>query len=71
MRRNGTLSVDSGISTLDATRLAMEGSEDPFGAATNFLADLGLRDNDLIWVEGGNGSVGTVPVIFITDAGRV
>jgi hypothetical protein len=69
MRRNGTLSVDSGISSLDGTTLAMAGTN-PLGAATDFLANRGLNDNEFIWVEGNDGFVGDVPVILITNAGR-
>lgn len=69
MHKTGTLSVNMGISQLDGTRLARQNAANPFGAATNFLATRGLSDGDFIWVEGSDGTVGTVPVIFITEAG--
>lgn len=70
MRDDGTLIVDSGISSLNGKTLAKRVAEDQFGAATNFLANLGLNNNDFIWVEGDDDFVGNVPVIMITDAGR-
>ncbi|MDQ5846330.1 MAG: hypothetical protein M3539_13650 [Acidobacteriota bacterium] len=69
MITQGTLRVSAGVSRLNGTRLAIEGAGNPFGAATDFLANRGLKDKDLIWVDGTNGFVGNVPVIFITDAG--
>ena len=70
MRRNGTLSVDAGISSLDGTALAMAGAANPFAAATNFLANRGLNNGEFIWVDGNDDFVGNVPVILITNAGR-
>lgn len=70
MRRTGTLSVNNGISKLDDTRLAMAGGNNPFGDATNFLANRGLGNNEPIWVDGSDEVVGNVPAFFITDAGR-
>jgi hypothetical protein len=49
--------------------MARASASDPLAAATNFLALRGLDDGDFIWVEGSDGSLGNVPVIFITDAG--
>ncbi len=69
MITTGILKVNSGISRLNGTRLARQGEADPFGAATNFLANRGLDHNDFIFVDGTNGFVGDVPVNFITDAG--
>lgn len=69
MISTGILKVDSGVSRLSGTRLARQGEADPFGAATNFLANRGLDNNDFIFVDGSSGFVGNVPVIFITDAG--
>lgn len=69
MHRTGTLTVNATVSRLNGTRLARAGADDPLAAATNFLALRGLDDGDFIWVEGTDGNVGNVPVIFITDAG--
>jgi hypothetical protein len=69
VKRTGTLTVSAGISRLDGTRLAIKGAGDPFGAATDFLANRGLANGELIWVIGTDGAVGNVPVLFITDAG--
>lgn len=66
----GTLTVSAGVSRLDGTRLAMAGAGNPFGAATNFLANRGLSPGDRIWVTGTEGAVGNVPAFFITDAGH-
>lgn len=68
MSRTGTLSVSEGVSRLSGKRLAIQGDADPFGAATNFLANRGLNDGDSITVDGSDGFVGNVPVIFMTDA---
>jgi hypothetical protein len=68
MKKTGALTVSMGVSRLDKTRLVREGEDDPFGAATNFLANRGLNDGDLITVTGSSGTIDNVPVIFITDA---
>jgi len=62
----GTLVVSSGVSSLNGTDLARKAAPKPFEAATNFIANRGFGDGDFVTVEGSNGSVGTVPVIFIT-----
>jgi hypothetical protein len=69
MITTGILKVNSGVSRLNGMRLAIQGEADPFGAATNFLANRGLDHNDFIFVDGTNGFVGNVPVNFIIDAG--
>lgn len=69
MITTGTLTVSSGVSRLNGTRLARQGENDPFAAATNFLANRGLGNNAFIRVDGNNGFVGSVPVIFIVSAG--
>jgi hypothetical protein len=69
MPKQGQLKVESGVSTLNGTTLARQGAGDPFGAATNFLANRGLNHNDFIRVEGSDGFVSNVPVFFITAAG--
>jgi len=62
------LTVSEQVSRLDGTRLAIASAEDPFGEATDFLANRGLGDRDFISVTGTEGNIGTAPVIFITDA---
>jgi hypothetical protein len=69
MITTGILRVSSGISRLNGTRLAIVDDTDPFGAATDFLANLGLSNNDFIWVNGNNDFVGSVPVIDVINAG--
>jgi hypothetical protein len=71
MKKTGKLTVSNGVSRLDGVRLAIEGEGDPFGAATNFIANRGLNNGEVIWVIGTDGVVGNVPVLFITDAGPV
>jgi hypothetical protein len=71
MITSGILKVSSGVSRLNGTRLAIVGDPDPFGAATDFLANRGLSPNDFIWVDGTDDFVGNVPVNNITDAGPV
>lgn len=68
MNRTGTLSVSAGVSRLDGTRMARAGANNPLAAATNFLAIRGLDDGDFIRIEGSDGTLGNVPVIFITSA---
>lgn len=68
MEMTGLLTVSDGVSQLAGARLARSGGGNPFAAATNFLAGLGFKSGDLITVTGTNGSVGTVPVFFITNA---
>lgn len=68
MIKTGQLKV-SGNSVLNGTTLARAGEGDPLGAATNFLADRGLGNNDFIRVNGSDGFVGNMPVFFITSAG--
>lgn len=69
MITTGTLKVSSGVSRLNGTRLARQGENDPFAAATNFLANKGLGNNAFIRVDGNDGFVGSVPVIFVVSAG--
>jgi hypothetical protein len=69
MMRTGILSVNMGVSRLEGIRLARASAGDPFGAATNFLANRGLDDGEFIWVTGTDGKIGTVPVMFIAEAG--
>jgi hypothetical protein len=69
MITTGTLKVSSGVSRLNGTRLARQGENDPFAAATNFLANRGLGNNAFIRVDGNDGFVGSVPVIFVVSAG--
>jgi|SRR5215475_10311997 len=69
MKKTGTLEVNSGVSQLDGTRLARAAAGDPFAAATNFLANRGLDDGDFIFVTGTEGVIGSVSVIFISEAG--
>lgn len=70
MEMTGRLTVSNGVSRLNGTRLASAGSNSPFGAATNFLAAQGLSNGDLISITGTSGLIGSVPVIFITNAMR-
>jgi hypothetical protein len=70
MTKAGILRVNDGISQLEGWRvLARDGEEDPRGAATDFLAEMGFDDGDRIKVTGDLGSLpdGT-PVCFITNA---
>lgn len=69
MIKTGLLTLDSGVSSLDGTPLARAGAPNPFTAATNFLAARGLGRNKIIQVDGSDGFVGNVQVIFITAAG--
>lgn len=69
MITTGILRVSSGISQLNGTRLALQGEADPLTAATNFLANRGFVNNSPIRVDGNNGFVGSVPVIFIVSVG--
>ena len=62
----GTLVVSSGVSSINGTDLARKGAPKPFEAATNFIANSGFSGGDFVTVEGSNGNVGNVPVIFIT-----
>jgi len=62
----GTLVVSSGVSSINGTDLARKGAPKPFEAATNLIANRGFGDGDSVTVEGSNGKVGNVPVIFIT-----
>jgi hypothetical protein len=67
MVKTGTLEVKLGESKLNGTPLAREGAADPLAAATNFLANRGLGDDDRVKVTGSAGSLGTLEVFFITD----
>ena len=68
MKIKGTLNVESGESSINGNLLAIDGEEDPFGAATDFLANRDLFDNDPAEITGEEGEVGTREVIFMTDA---
>ena len=64
----GTLNIEDGESRLKGTLLALEGEEDPLGAATDFLANQNLFDDDAAEITGEKGPLGTETVIFMTDA---
>lgn len=68
MTKTGRLTISNEDSRLDGTLLARKGAPDPFGAATSFLRNLGLRDGDCITVSGENGTIGSVSVIFMDSA---
>jgi len=70
MTKTGRLTISNEDSRLDGTLLARKGAPDPFGAATSFLRNLGLRDSDCITVSGENGTIGSVSVIFIDSASK-
>jgi hypothetical protein len=70
MTKTGRLTITNEDSRLDGTLLARKGAPDPFGSATSFLRNLGLRDGDCITVSGENGTIGSVSVIFITSASK-
>jgi hypothetical protein len=69
MKRTGILIVTGSVSQLQGIRLARASAGDPFGAATNFLANRGLDDGDFIWATGTDGFIETVPVMFLSEAG--
>ena len=73
MQRTGTLTITSGFSRLDDTRL-MKGALDNggFARATTFLRqDRQLKNNQTIWVDGPDDVFEGMSVIVITDAGPV
>jgi hypothetical protein len=70
MTKTGRLTISNEESRLDGTLLARKGAADPFGAATSFLRNLGLRDGDCISVSGENGTIGSVSVVFIDSASK-
>jgi|SRR5579884_132794 len=70
MTKTGRLAISNEESRLDGTLLARKGATDPFGAATSFLRNLGLRDGDCITVSGENGTIGSVSVIFMDSASK-
>lgn len=69
MKRTGILVINSNVAQLVGIRLARASAGDPFGAAVNFLANRGLDNGDFIWVTGTDSVVGTVPAMFISEAG--
>ena len=70
MTKTGRFTISDEDSRLDGTLLARKGAADPFGAATSFLRNLGLRDGDCISVSGESGTIGSVAVIFIDSASK-
>jgi len=70
MIKTGRLRIDNGESRLDGTLLARKGAPDPLGAATSFLANLGLRDGDCITVSGENGTIDSTSVVFMDSASK-
>lgn len=71
-RTTGTLTINSGFSRLDDTRL-MKGAVDNggFGRATTFLRqDRQLNSGETIFVDGDGDTFQGAAVIVITDAGR-
>jgi len=73
MSFTGTLSINAGVSDLDGTNL-MKGAKNNggFGRATNFLqVDRQLDSGDPIFVDGTQDTFNQMPVIIITNAGRL
>ena len=68
MKLKGTLHVESGESSINGRLLAIQGDPDPFGAATDFLANRNLFDGDPAEITGEEGTVGTRNVVFMTNA---
>lgn len=68
MKLKGTLHVESGESSINGRLLAIQGDPDPFGAATDFLANRNLFDGDPAEITGAEGTVGTRNVVFMTNA---
>lgn len=68
MKLKGTLHVESGESSINGRLLAIQGDPDPFGAATDFLANRNLFDGDPAQITGEEGTVGTRNVVFMTNA---
>jgi hypothetical protein len=56
-----------GISTLKGIRLAIQGAKRPLTDATNFIIGSGINLSFPIIVTGGDGSLGNIPVFFITN----
>jgi hypothetical protein len=48
--------------------LARKGADDPFGAAADFMTNLGLRDGQYVTVTGEPGTVGDKAVLFVESA---
>jgi subtilisin family serine protease len=66
---SGNVSVFAGESTLDGTLLIMQPAADPISAATQFLSARNLTSGQIV-VTGTHGTLGTTPVIVMTDARR-
>jgi hypothetical protein len=64
----GKVSVVLGESRLSGKLLAIEGAPNPFGEATNFLANRNIFNNSPATIKGDDGKVGTIPVFFMTSA---
>jgi hypothetical protein len=69
MQKNGILSISAGVSRLsDGIRLAIANVGNPLRAATSFLRGKGFDTGSHLTVTGNSGSLGNVPVFFITNA---
>ena len=67
MSRTGILNIQLGETSLDGTLLARtNGVPNPLAAATNFVQDLGFGSGNRVRVEGDQGPLDGVTVIFIT-----
>lgn len=71
MTITGTLRIENANSRLDGVLLAYQNQPDPFSAATTYLLNHGVGDNDRITVTGQAGFVGNVPVFFIEGANKL
>jgi hypothetical protein len=68
MGNTGRLKLGNGDARLNGSLLARKGAPDPFGAASDFLTNLGLTDGQCIKATGENGTVGDKAVFFIDSA---
>lgn len=71
MEKSGTLTIEDGVAKLEGIRLAVKVAEDQFGAASKIIDSFGLSEGDDVWVKGTLGIVGTVPVLFVSQVGKV
>ena len=64
--RTGVLAINSGVTRLDFTPLAVQGGQpNPIAAATNRVRNSGFKSGDRATVTGSDGTLDGVPVLFM------
>jgi uncharacterized Zn finger protein len=65
MHITGKFKIENGIPTVDSHRVALRGVGKPYEAAIDIIVNLGLTSDDHLEVDGTQGRVAGIPVLFL------